>query len=92
MTAIENVFNLTEIKEFQKAALNEKLKQNDVFLSVKAEAGKFIRYQAFHPMWRNKNTDMLCSVFVLCPLISKIRSKRITCVGLDYHHVHWQGF
>ena len=75
MAAIENVFNLSELKEFQKAALNELMKGNDVFLSVKTGAGKSICYQAFHPMWTKKNTDRLCSILVICPLISIMKEQ-----------------
>ena len=42
---------------------------------MKTGAGYIICYQAFRPMWTKKNTDRLCSVFVICPLISIIKEQ-----------------
>ena len=42
---------------------------------MKTGTGYIICYQAFRPLWTKKNTDRLCSVFVICPLISIIKEQ-----------------
>ncbi|XP_056006708.1 ATP-dependent DNA helicase Q1-like [Ostrea edulis] len=84
MAAVENMFNLTELKEFQRPALDHLLKGIEVFLSVKTGAGKSICYQAFHPMWMKMNPGCRYTVLVVCPLISITKEQTDYLTGLGF--------
>lgn len=75
MAAAESIFSLEELKDFQKAAIEQLLKKSDVCLSVRTGAGKSRCYQAFHPMFKKDNPDCLCTVLVVCPLISIMKEQ-----------------
>lgn len=64
MAAAESIFNLKELKDFQKAAIEHLMKGSDVFLSVRTGAGKSRCYQALYPMFKKYNQDCLCTVSV----------------------------